>query len=794
MANNQKLRKLTQGEQKQLHCLIQKSSNSKNVITAQQSIPYIHMYSDGLCHIKDNLYSKCIRFGELNYQLAGQEEQQEIFGNWCGLFNQIDTSINIQISFYDQNLRDITLDTLFPFQKDVHHKIRDEYFSVISKEFQNENNTYNKEKYLTYTIRAENPKTARTRFAHIEREFLNQFETLGVSANVVTGYERLEIMHGIFHPQKEQFWLSWEYLTATGLTTKDVIAPSSFTFKDNRYFQIGDTYGAASFVQILASELSDRLLSDILHSEQNILVSLHIKSINQIEAIRQVKRKITDLDKMKIEEQKRAVRSGYDMEILPSDLATYGMDAKNLLQDLQNRNERMFLLTFLVVNFADSKEMLENKLLALSGIVQKHNCMLTRLDYQQEEGFMSCLPLGYNQISITRNMTTSSTAILIPFTTQELIQKGKAVYYGINAISRKPIICDRMQLKNPNGIILGTPGAGKSFTAKREIIHVFLTTDDDIIVCDPESEYSMLTEQLQGQVIKLSPATTQYINPMDINFNYSDDDNPLALKSDFILSLCELILGNKGGLEPIEKSVIDRSVRLLYQRYFDNPIPENMPLLEDLYKALLNQPESESKRIASALDLYVYGSLNVFNHHTNVSLTNRFTCFDIKQLGKQLKKLGMLILQDHVWNKVTQNRAEHKITRYYMDEFHVLLKDKQTAVYSAEIWKRFRKWGGIPTAITQNVKDLLVGHESLNIFENSDFILMLNQAAGDQEILAKQFHISPEQLKYVTCADAGEGLIFFGDTILPFVDHFPKDTFLYQLLTTKPQDDTIRAE
>lgn len=457
MADNQKLRKLTQGEQKQLHNLIQKSTNNKNVISAQQSIPYIHMYSDGLCHIKDNLYSKCIRFGELNYLLAGQEEQQEIFGNWCGLFNQIDSSISVQISFYNQNLRDITLDTLFPLKNNMYQKIGDEYWASIRKEIQNESNAYNKEKYLTYTIYAENPKAARMRFAHMEQEFLNQFEMLGVSANVVTGYERLEIMHGIFHPQKEQFWLSWEYLTATGLTTKDVIAPSSFTFKDNRYFQIGDTYGAASFVQILAPELSDRLLSDILHSEQNILVSLHIKSINQIDAIRQVKRKISDLDKMKIEEQKRAVRSGYDMEILPSDLATYGMDAKNLLQDLQNRNERMFLLTFLVVNFADSKEMLENIILTLSGIVQKHNCMLTRLDYQQEEGFMSCLPLGYNQIAITRNMTISSTAILIPFTTQELIQKQKAVYYGVNAISQNPITCDRLQLKTPTVLFLEPP-------------------------------------------------------------------------------------------------------------------------------------------------------------------------------------------------------------------------------------------------------------------------------------------------------------------------------------------------
>ena len=387
---------------------------------------------------------------------------------------------------------------------------------------------------------------------------------------------------------------------------------------------------------------------------------------------------------------------------------------------------------------------------------------------------------------IQRGLTTSSTAIFVPFTTQELYQSGReSLYYGLNALSNNLIMVDRKRLKNPNGLILGTPGSGKSFSAKREITNAFLVTDDDIIVCDPEAEYAPLVERLHGQVIRISPASTQYINPLDINSNYSEEDNPLALKADFILSLCELVVGGKEGLLPVEKTVIDRCVHLIYRKYFADPAPENMPLLEDLYNALLQQDEKEAHHVAAALEIYVKGSLNVFNHRTNVDINNRIVCFDIKQLGKQLKKLGMLIVQDAVWGRVTANRSAGKSTRYYVDEFHLLLKEAQTAAYSIEIWKRFRKWGGLPTAITQNVKDLLASPEVSNIFENSDFVYMLNQANGDRQILAKQLNISPHQLSYVTHSGEGEGLLFYGNTILPFIDRFPHDLELYKIMTTR---------
>ena len=522
--------------------------------------------------------------------------------------------------------------------------------------------------------------------------------------------------------------------------------------------------------------------------DKSLIVNIHIQSLDQAKAIKLVKGKVTDINRMKIEEQKKAVRSGYDMDIIPSDLSTYGNDAHRLLEDLQSRNERMFLVTVLFLNTAKTRQDLENAVFQTAGIAQKFNCVLRRLDYLQEEGLMSSVPLGLNLVPITRALTTTATAIFVPFTTQELFMPGESLYYGLNALSNNMIMVDRKKLKNPNGLILGTPGAGKSFSAKREITNAFFVTEDDIIIGDPEGEYYPLVHALGGQVIHISPTSHDYINPMDINLDYSDDDNPLGFKSDFILSLCELIMGSRNGIEAEEKSVIDRCLPIVYQKYLLDPVPENMPTLGDLYTTLRAQKEEQAQRIATALEIYVNGSLRVFNHQTNVELDNRIVCFDIKELGKQLKKIGMLIIQDQVWNRVTINREAHKSTRYYIDEFHLLLKEEQTAAYSVEIWKRFRKWGGIPTGITQNVKDLLASREIENIFENSDFLYMLNQAAGDRQILAKQLNISPYQLSYVTNSGEGEGLLFYGNIIIPFKDRFDRNTKLYALMTTKVSD------
>ena len=781
---------LTKEEKRQIRKIMNIAKKTDGVPrTAQQSIPFERMFQNGICRVGADYYTKTVQFRDINYQLALQEDKTEIFEEWCSFLNFFDSSVHFELSFMNMatDVEAFENSIAIPYKKDDFNGVRDEYSSMLFHQMEAGNNGLTKTKFLTFGIKASSMKAAKPKLSHIETDILNNFKRIGVLARSLNGVERLEVMHSQFHMgDNDKFVFDWNWLVGSGLSVKDFIAPSSFAFKNGRIFQMGGIYGSMSFLSITASDISDRMLADFLGVESSQIITMHIQSVDQNEAIKTVKHTITELDRSKIEEQKKAVRAGYDMDIIPSDLATYGNDAKTLLKELQSQNERMFLLTFLVMNTGKTEQELENNIFQASSIAQKHNCNLVRLDFQQEQGLMSSLPLANNLIEIQRGMTTSSTAIFVPFTTQELFQTGKeSLYYGLNALSNNLIMVDRKKLKNPNGLILGTPGSGKSFAAKREIANAFLVTDDDVIISDPESEYSPLVERFGGQVIKISPTSPHFINPMDINMNYSDDDNPIALKADFILSLCELIVGGKEGLQPVEKTVIDRCIHQIYQRYFEHPEPENMPLLEDLYNSLLEQDESEARHVATALEIYVHGSLNVFNHRTNIDITNRLVCYDIKDLGKQLKKIGMLVVQDQVWGRVTENRFVGKATRYYMDEMHLLLRDEQTAAYTVEIWKRFRKWGGIPTGITQNVKDLLASKEVENIFENSDFIYMLNQAVGDRQILAKQLNISPHQLSYVTHSGEGEGLLFYGNVILPFVDRFPTNLELYKIMTTK---------
>ena len=576
-------RKLTRAERKQIEAVVRQAKGDGKAHTVQDSIPFRNIFPDGLCRLDGNSFSKTIAFADVNYRLAGPEDQRDIFEHLCDFYNGYDPSIGVQMTLSSRYVEHGPEEDLFGIrpQGDDLDPVREDAAGILRFQYERGSNGYVKTKYVTLTIEAENLAAARARFARIETDTLNRFKVMGAAAHVLDGKERLELLHGILHPadgrrpEGGKFAFDWDWLAPSGLSVKDFIAPSSFHFGETRTFRIGKRYGAVSFLQILVPEMHDRILTDFMEADGNIMVTMHIRGINQNEAIKMVKRKITDLDAMKIQEQKRAVRSGYDMDILPSDLSTYGGAAKDLLTDLQSRNERMFNMTFLVLHTAETRQKLEIAVSQAASVAQTYNCLLTRLDFQQEDGLMSSLPLGLNRIKIERSLTTSALAVFVPFVTQEVFMGGDAMYYGLNALSNNMILLDRKQSRCPNGLVFGTPGSGKSMSCKREITFIMLMTQDNVIICDPEDEYSPLVKRLGGQVIRLSPSSTDYVNPLDINLNYSEEENPLALKSDFVLSFCELIMGSKTGLEAIEKTVIDRAVQMIYQPYFADPRPGN---------------------------------------------------------------------------------------------------------------------------------------------------------------------------------------------------------------------------
>ena len=932
--------------------------------SAQRTIPYTQMYRSGLCHAtgvpvkavrRDKLwqrmikklpvpglqekkpvtlgyYTKTVEFFDTNYRLAKRENKEAIFENWCRFLNYFDASVSVQLTFLNQkvDVEDFYRSIEIPAHGDDFNALRAEYVTMLKAQFSKGNNGLIKRKFLTFGIHAEDQDTAQIKLDRIESEIIGTFRTMKVVAFPLNGYERLEIMHDVLNigtDRKLNF--NWDLITQTGLSTKDFISANSMNFSQKRQFELQERVGRASFLQINAPELSDDILAQLLELDSPLIVTMHLHSLEQADAIKQIKDTMTDLNKMKIEEQMKATRMGYGMEILPPDLVTFIDEADDLRHDLESRNERRCLLTFTVTNFGVDETELENIFSTAKQIAQQHSCELLPLDWQQEAGLVSALPIGINKVGIERMLTTSSTAIFIPFQTQELFQKG-GLYYGVNATSKNMIMIDRLTANNPNGLILGVPGcftgdtkvvladgsiasfeelmsykdgfkvksydvktgkeligtarnvrithyakklvkvqfddgytvsctpdhrfllpdgsfmdahllrcgqrlhsghrvallehitldtaipvydmevddydvfmlengvivhnSGKSFAAKREMVNVALARpEDSILILDPEREYTALVQALGGQVIDISANSPHHINPMDLNIDAKSAEDskfdPVKDKIQFLFSFCEQVMSRGDiGLDPVEKSVINRCAVMVYENYLKNPVKENMPILQHLYDKLLEQKEQQAQHIAAALELYVTGSFNVFNHLTNVETDNRIICFDTKDLGQHLQALGMLTVQDQIWSRVRINRAKKLITRYYVDEFHLLLADKQTAGASVEIWKRFRKWGGVPTGITQNVSDFLASPQINNIFSNSDFVYLLNQASKDQKILASELNISEHQLGYVTNTNPGEGLLIFGGTIIPFEDKFPKDSQLYKLMSTKLEE------
>ena len=777
-------------------------SNGKKKKSTQDTLNYEKMYPSGVCHVGGKTYNKMIRFSDISYQLSQDETKQKIFSQYSALLNSFDDTVTIQFCFINYRMtaekkliEEVTEHTKdFNLSEDDFKLLQNEYFSFLEEQRAKGNNGIVRNKYLIFSIQDENYENAVRRLSSIEGNIKSNFQTMGVSVQELNGIERLSVINYLLNGDSEHYIdienLSKEKLSSVG--TKDLIAPKVIDFQSQKdEFKVNNKYASTLHLKIEASELSDRVLADFLDLDIEMLVSMHIYSLSQQQAVKMVKTKASDLDSIKIEEQKKALRAGYDMDILPTDLNMHVDQSRKILADLQRENEKYFYLTFTVTVFEKNRKELDNAIFRLSSVAQKQNCTLTKLNLQQERGFISALPLGdnVNEKDLERGLTTSSTAIFVPFTTQELYQeKNEPVYYGLNALSNNMIQVSRKSLKNPNGLFLGTPGSGKSFSAKREITDTFILTTDDIIICDPEGEYAPFVNRLGGVEIKLALNSKDFINPLDISLEYGEGENPVAFKADFILTMMQLIAGGRVGLTARQKTIVDKCVNIIYRPYIEKPIPENIPILEDLYNAFRATERVEGNDLADALELYVHGSLNVFNNRTTINTKNRLICFNIQELGSNLRELGMLVLQDHVWNKVTINRNQSKKTWYYMDEFHKLLAEEQTAHYSVEFWKRFRKWGGIPTGITQNVKDLLSSPKIETIIDNTDFVYLLNQAASDRIILQEKLEISDYQANYITNSSEGEGLIVYNGIVLPFKDKFPKDNSLYPVMTTKTDE------
>lgn len=792
---------------KELEKAVKKAKLRGNIPqTAQDTIPYERPYEDGIIESAPGYYTATIAFEDVTYQLLDNDPKDLLFERWCDLINFFDEKIKFQFNYGNMELdiEEYSGNFIIPIgEKDSKFikAAKKEYSKMQVEQFSKGTNNLEKVRYLTYGIEAEDYKTAKRMISRINKQLEKYFKRLGSRCFVLNGYLRLELMYRIFHPaDKNRFMWNFDLPVKTGLSSKDFIAPSSFSFKPGkdlnatRYFKFGTRIGAVNYLQINSSDMDDRIINDILNINSNVWISIHGASLQRNKAIELAKGNVEDIQKMIIDQQKGAVHSGYDMDLLPPELLVYKEDSEKIYAGIQRKDERMLNVTITVVQHASTRKQLEDNIFELQNILTGFSCRLVRLDNRQEQGFMSSLPLGNNSIEVKRTFVTSEIGIFIPFTTKELFNNN-GQYYGMNSLSNNVIMIDKKKLVNPNSIVLGQPGFGKSFFVKRQILDVFFKTPDDIIIVDPEGEYRWLVKLLGGQVIKIALNSPIHINCMEVDlFVRNEDDSeydPLAEKINFVVSLCEQILGkDEEGLDKDKIGVLDRASKNVYLRYKENPVKEQMPTLGDLYEELKNMEEEDmrsiGKNLAIALSRYVTGSLNYFNHRTNVNIKNRLVCFDLKDIDPNQRKLTMLMIQEIIWNRVAQNRARGVYTRVEIDEFHLLLKDERTAAYSVEIWKRFRKWGGIPEGITQNVKDLFRSSEIQNILDTTNFFALLNQAGGDARILAEHLELSEEEMSYIQSGEAGKGLLWVENNKVPFDDDFPKNTLCYKVMTSKP--------
>ena len=749
--------------------------------TVQKTLPYQRVCDEYIIKVDDNKFSKTYQFEDINYQIAKQDEQESIFLGYCSVLNSFDTNADIQITVHNNrvNKADFERMVLIKHKGDGFDRYRDAYNDMLIEKMEQGQNGIIRNKYITVTLQAADLENAQTKFNTIDLELLNAFKKIGSAIKPLTSNERVNLLKDIFRNVDEEIpELTDKHFKRQA--ERAYCCPDYLEFKKD-YFMWGDKYARTMFIKDMPASLKDCMLTDIANTNLDVMISVNIAPVDPYKALKIVNHQLTSMRANKLQAEKKAIQSGYTSDVINEDLKHSLIEAEELLDDLRSKNQKMFLDNIIIMVTAKDMEELESNTEAIEAVVRKHICSLGTLKFQQEKGLQSVLPLGNCTLKIRRTLTTESTAVLMPFSGKEINHKnGK--YYGLNALSNNMILFDRLQLKNPNGFILGSPGSGKSFSAKREMLNVFLATDDDIIIIDPEREYTNLVAALNGETIFVSPGSTNYINPLDMSKDYSDDESPLVMKSDFILSFCECLVG-KQGLTAKEKAIIDRCLTATYGEYLIKYDQSKLPTLMEFYENIKAQPEKEAQGLALSFELYIKGNLNVFAHHTNVNTTNRVVSYDIKDLGKQLKTLGMLIVLDYIWNRITLNRAQGKRTWIYMDEIYLLFANEYSANFLYELYKRARKWGGVPTGITQNVEDLLKSETARSMLSNTDFVMMLNQATSDRVQLAKILNISDNLLSYVTNSDSGQGLICCGGSIIPFRDKFPKNE-LYRLMTS----------
>ena len=753
--------------------------------SVQDAIPIDAMWEDGIFLVGKNKYSKCFKFTDINYSVASREDKEEMFLEYSELLNSFDTGATSKITIINRRLNKLD------FQKTMFIKLEDDELDKYRKEYNKmlldkatASNGIVQEKCITITIEKKSIEDARLYFLRIGTELINKFKELGSVCVELEAVERLQLFHD-FYRVGEETAFNFDFISnmRKGHSFKDYICPDTFEIKDD-YIKIGNRYARVLFLKEYANYIKDSMVAELTDINKNSMMSIDVIPIAMDEAVREAENRRLGVETNITNWQRRQNANNNFSAIIPYDLEMQREQSKEFLDDLITRDQRMFMSVLTMVHTAETKEELDNDTEEILTIARKNLCQFGVLKFQQLDGLNTAMPFGVRKIDTLRTLTTESLAVFMPFRVQE-IRETNGIYYGQNVISKNMIIADRKKLLNGNSLVFGVSGSGKSFITKEEIVFTMLKDKNaDVIVIDPENEYTPLVKALGGEVIKVSATSGNHINAMDMNKNYADGANPVILKSEFILSLCEQLIGSD-NLGAKQKSIIDRCTASTYRYYLQGNYQGTPPTLQDFYQELLKQEETEAKEIALAIELFVNGSLNTFAKQTNVDTENRLICYNILDLGKQLLPLGMLVVLDSILNRITQNRAKGRNTYIFIDEIYLLLRNEYSANFLYTLWKRVRKYGAYLIGITQNVEDMLQNNTARAMMANSELIIMLNQASTDRAELAKLLNISDLQLSYITNVGSGEGLLKIGSSLIPFSNKFPKDTELYKLMTTK---------